>query len=91
MDEKANRTLITRLRRIEGQVRGVQEMVGENRYCVDVLTQLSATQEALRGVSRLVIEQHLRHCLRGACGPDPDDERLDELIEELVGVLRKHR
>src|SRR6187455_3763790 len=53
---------LTRLRRIEGQVRGLQKMVEEERYCADVLTQVTSVQEALRGVGRAMLHNHLRHC-----------------------------
>src|SRR5580704_13518554 len=53
---------LTRLRRIEGQVRGLQKMVTEDRYCADILTQLSAVHEALRSVSRELMRNHLKHC-----------------------------
>ena len=64
-----------RLRRIEGQVRGLQRMVGEDAYCIDVLTQISAVNRALQGVALELLEDHLDHCVRDAIadgGPDAD-------------------
>jgi DNA-binding FrmR family transcriptional regulator len=64
-----------RLRRIEGQVRGLQRMVGEDAYCIDVLTQISAVTRALQGVALELLEDHLDHCVRDAVahgGPDAD-------------------
>ena len=64
-----------RLRRIEGQVRGLQRMVDEDTYCIDVLTQVSAATRALQGVALLLVDQHLDHCVRDAInagGPDAD-------------------
>jgi DNA-binding FrmR family transcriptional regulator len=64
-----------RLRRIEGQVRGLQRMIDEDAYCIDVLTQVSAATRALEGVALLLLEEHLAHCVRDAInagGPDAD-------------------
>ena len=62
VDPEIKRSVLTRLRRIEGQVRGLQKMVEEERYCADVLTQVTSVQEALRGVGRAMLHNHLRHC-----------------------------
>ena len=64
-----------RLRRIEGQVRGLQRMIDEDAYCIDVLTQVSAATRALEGVALLLLQEHLGHCVRDAInagGPDAD-------------------
>jgi CsoR family transcriptional regulator, copper-sensing transcriptional repressor len=64
-----------RLRRIEGQVRGLQRMVGEDAYCIDVLTQISAVNRALQGVALELLQDHIDHCVRDAVatgGPDAD-------------------
>ena len=60
---------LTRLRRLEGQVRGVQKMVDDDRYCADVLTQISAVHEALRAVARELMRNHLKHCATSALRP----------------------
>ena len=62
VDPEIKRAVLTRLRRIEGQVRGLQKMVEEERYCADVLMQVSSVQEALRGVGRALLHNHLKHC-----------------------------
>jgi DNA-binding FrmR family transcriptional regulator len=74
---------LARLRRIEGQVRGIQKMVEEDRYCADVLGQLSAVHEALRAVGRELIRNHLRHCATHAihAGGAPADAMYDELVD----------
>lgn len=75
---------LARLRRIEGQVRGLQKMVEEDRYCADVLTQLAAVQEALRGVGRELLHHHLRRCVTKAtaAGDGPQSEAMyDELVD----------
>lgn len=72
-----------RLRRIEGQVRGLQKMVEEERYCADILTQVSSVHEALRGVARELLRNHLKHCASTAirAGNAEADAMYDELVE----------
>lgn len=76
---------LRRLRRIEGQVRGLQKMVEEGRYCADVLTQLAAVQEALRAVGRELLRNHLKHCATTAirAGGAEADAMYDELLALL--------
>jgi len=76
-----------RLRRIEGQVRGVQGMVAEDRWCIDVLTQISAVQAALDKVALGLLDEHARHCVMGS----PDDERADRSDELMAAVARLMR
>jgi CsoR family transcriptional regulator, copper-sensing transcriptional repressor len=73
-----------RLARIEGQVRGVQKMVDEDRYCIDVLQQISAIQAALNKVALGLVDDHVRHCITDAAG---DEERRDEMTTELMGAV----
>ena len=79
---------LTRLRRIEGQVRGLQKMIDEDRYCADILTQISSVQEALRGVSRELMRNHLKHCAAGAIRHG--GEQADEMYDELVDLMYTH-
>jgi DNA-binding FrmR family transcriptional regulator len=81
--------LLLRLRRIEGQVRGLQQMVEEDRYCIDVLTQISAATKALQSVAVGMFDDHLRHCVAEAVarGGKDADEKLTEAsaaVERLV-------
>jgi DNA-binding FrmR family transcriptional regulator len=78
-----------RLRRIEGQVRGVQGMVDEDRYCIDVLTQISAIQAALDKVALGVLDDHARHCVMGGHGPGDDTDRTDELMAAVARLMRR--
>jgi DNA-binding FrmR family transcriptional regulator len=78
---------ITRLRRIEGQVRGLQRMVEEDRYCTDIMTQIASVHEALRGVSRELMRNHLRHCTADAV--KSGDARAEEIYEELLDLMYK--
>ena len=79
--------LMKRLARIEGQVRGIAKMVDEERYCIDVLTQISAVQKAIDGVAIGLLDDHVRHCVLGSSG-DTQAERLDEVMA-AVGRLVK--
>jgi DNA-binding FrmR family transcriptional regulator len=86
VDPEVKRSVLTRLRRIEGQVRGLQKMVEEERYCADVLTQVSSVQEALRGVGRAMLHNHLRHCATEAIRSD-DPRRGEEMYDELMDLI----
>jgi DNA-binding FrmR family transcriptional regulator len=88
VDPEIKRAVQTRLRRIEGQIRGLQKMVDEERYCADVLTQVSSVQEALRGVSRSLLHNHLKHCASEAIR-SADATRADAMYEELVDLVFK--
>jgi DNA-binding FrmR family transcriptional regulator len=79
-----------RLRRIEGQVRGVQRLVDEDAYCIDVLTQISAVTRALQGVALGLMEDHLRHCVVDAvaAGGDEAEEKLEEAAEVIRRLVR---
>ena len=78
-----------RLRRIEGQIRGLQRMVEEDRYCADVLTQISSVQEALRSVGRELMRNHLRHCATHAIGTGTPEEA-NAMYDELIELIYKH-
>jgi CsoR family transcriptional regulator, copper-sensing transcriptional repressor len=81
--------LLARLRRIEGQVRGIEGMVTDNRYCIDVLTQISAIQAALDKVALGLLDDHARHCVvDGAAGGTPK-ERTDEMMAAVGRLLRR--
>lgn len=88
VDAEAKTRNLNRLKRIEGQVRGLQRMVEGERYCADILTQVSSVQEALRAVSRELLRNHLRHCASEAirAGGAP----ADAMYEELLGMVEKH-
>ena len=79
--------ILTRLRRMEGQIRGVQKMVEEDQYCVDVLTQLSAIIAAARTTGLLVLEDHIRGCVLGTC--QHDHENREEILHELTGAIER--
>jgi len=80
---------LKRLKRIEGQVRGVSKMVEEDRYCMDVLMQIAAIQQALRGVSRELMHKHLEHCVHDAVAKG-DQGRERELYNEMLDLIYKY-
>jgi CsoR family transcriptional regulator, copper-sensing transcriptional repressor len=78
-----------RLRRIEGQIRGLQRMVEEDRYCPDIMVQVSAVQEALRNVGRALMRNHLRHCVAQTLGHGTP-EQAEAMYDELLNLIYKH-
>jgi len=82
--------LLNRLSRIEGQVRGVSRMVEDDRYCIDVLTQISAIQAALDKVALGLLDGHARHCLLGeGHGPHEASDQADELMSAVGRLMRR--
>jgi len=79
--------LVTRLHRIEGQVRGIEKMVDDDRYCVDILTQISAATTALESLALQILEQHIRHCVAGALAAG-DDSKTEELLQAVQRFAR---
>jgi DNA-binding FrmR family transcriptional regulator len=77
-----------RLRRIEGQVRGLQKMVDEDRYCADIMTQIASVHEALRAVGRELMRNHLKYCAATAIRADGD--RAEAMYDELVDLMYRH-
>jgi CsoR family transcriptional regulator, copper-sensing transcriptional repressor len=87
-DDKA--AVLTRLRRIEGQIRGLQRMVDEDTYCIDVLTQISAATKALQSVAMELLDDHMAHCVREAvAGGGPEaDAKLAEASAAIARLVR---
>jgi DNA-binding FrmR family transcriptional regulator len=77
-----------RLRRIAGQVGGLERMVEEERYCIDILTQISAVQAALDRVSLALLDEHTRHCVVGAATAEAREEKTEELMDAVGRLLR---
>jgi CsoR family transcriptional regulator, copper-sensing transcriptional repressor len=80
---------LRRLSRIEGQIRGIQRMVEDDRYCADILTQISSAQEALRAVARALMRNHLSHCAAHAIRSGTDQER-EAMYDELLDIIYKN-
>ena len=81
--------LTARLRRIEGQVRGVEKMIEDDRYCIDVVTQISAIQAALDKVALGLLDDHARHCVVGGRASGSPDELTDELMAAVGRLVRR--
>jgi len=79
---------IKRLRRIEGQVRGLQKMVDDDRYCADIMTQISSVQEALRGVGKELMRNHLKHCATGAIRSGGGEA--ERMYDEILDLMYTH-
>ena len=77
-----------RLKRIEGQVRGLQLLIDEDTYCIDVLTQVAATSKALQGVGLQLLDEHLQHCVAGAAASG-DTERTSALVSEATKAVER--
>lgn len=90
MDERVKKTQLTRLGRIEGQVRGVARMVEEDRYCIDVIAQVRAVRAALDKVEQEVLHDHLQHCVAHAFHAGSEQDRQTK-IDELIDVLDSRR
>ena len=89
VDPETKTANLKRLRRIEGQVRGLQKMVEEDRYCADIVIQISSVQEALRGVGRLLMRNHLQHCATQAIRKGTREEA-EAMYDELLELVYKH-
>lgn len=88
MRTETKRTCGDRLNRIEGQVRGIARMIEEDRYCIDILTQIRAVRAALRGVEDAVLKDHVEHCVEGAVASGNNAEHRRK-VQELVTVLMR--
>jgi DNA-binding FrmR family transcriptional regulator len=85
---KEKDALVRRLHRIEGQVRGVERMVDEDRYCIDILTQIAAINTALEAVAFKILDEHVRHCVAGALASGDEADAREKTRELLEAVQR---
>lgn len=81
---------ISRLKRIEGQVRGIQKMIEDGRYCVDIITQLQSITAAIGGLQEQILRRHLEHCVTGAMRAGSETDK-QEKITEIIGILKNFR
>lgn len=81
--------LLVRLRRVEGQVRGLQRMVEDDKYCIDILTQVNSASAALRAVGLGLLDEHVRHCVRESIERGTGDEKVDELLAAVARFAGK--
>ncbi len=82
--EKNKKDLLDRLRRIEGQVRGLQRMVEDDKYCIDILTQVNSATAALKAVGMGLLDEHVRHCVRESIQTGDGDEKVEELLAAVA-------
>jgi CsoR family transcriptional regulator, copper-sensing transcriptional repressor len=80
--------LVKRLHRIEGQVRGIEKMVDDDRYCIDILTQIAAVNTALESLAYKLLDDHVRHCVAGALASGDADDAMEKTEELLAAVQR---
>lgn len=78
-----------RLSRVEGQIRGIQRMIEQDRYCIDVLTQVNSASAALRSVGMGLLDEHVRHCVRDSIEAGSADEKVEELLAAVVRFAGK--
>ncbi|NLI70440.1 MAG: metal-sensing transcriptional repressor [Firmicutes bacterium] len=86
-DEKAVRQLVVRLNRIEGQVRGIRKMIEDEAYCDDILNQIASAKSAIDGVARLLLEKHMKSCIRDQL-MEGDERVFDELLKTISRMIR---
>ena len=86
-DSKNKARYLARLKRIEGQTRGIHRMIEEDKYCIDIITQISAVTSALENISLALLEDHIEHCVAGAAAED--GQVAQEKLEEAMTAIRK--
>ena len=85
-----NEAIIKRLRRIEGQVKGIQKMVEEGKFCGDILIQIAAVRSAMNSVGGLILEGHMKDCLKSYLDGDAEDETLEQLVETMIKYTKQN-
>lgn len=88
LNEKSKNETLARLKKIEGQVRGLEKMVDEKRYCIDILNQVAAVRRALDSMSMLLMKKHIETCVSGAIKADKGTPMIDELIDSVERFVR---
>lgn len=83
-EEEKKVAIINRLRRIEGQVKGIQKMVGEDKVCGDILVQIAAARAALNKVGGMILEDHMKDCIKVSLDNGTDEKALDDLIDTIL-------
>ncbi len=86
INDEVKDNLLNRLKRVEGQIRGLQRMIDEEKYCVDILTQVVAARGALKKIGLIILDQHTNGCVRNAI---KDEQDADQIINELMDVFAK--
>ncbi len=89
INEPCKKDSITRLKRIEGQVRGIMKMIENEKYCIDIINQITAAQKALDGVSKGIMKRHVESCVTNAIKEGEGQNMIDELIDTVYKVAKK--
>ncbi|MCO4795309.1 MAG: metal-sensitive transcriptional regulator [Bacteriovoracaceae bacterium] len=88
MEHADHKPQLVRLKRIEGQVRGISKMIEDGKYCVNILHQVKAIRSSLKGLEEQILENHINHCVRSAIDSD-DKSKSEELVREIVDLVKK--
>lgn len=89
IDEQAKKNASARLKRIEGQVRGIAKMVENEKYCIDIINQITAAEKALHGVAKIIMKRHVESCVTAAIQKGQGQEKINELIETVYKYSKK--
>ncbi len=88
LNDKSKQDIFTRFKKIEGQIRGIEKMVDEKRYCIDILNQIAAVRRALDGVGMVIMKRHVETCVSHAIKQDKGKPVIDELIDSVERFVR---
>ena len=89
INEGVKKDAITRLRKIEGQIRGIEKMVESEKYCIDIISQVTAAEKALQGVARIIMKRHVESCVTSAIQKGEGQQKINELIDTVYRIGRK--
>ncbi len=92
INEAVKKDSLTRLKKIEGQIRGIMRMIEDEKYCIDIINQISAAEKALSGVSKIVMKRHVESCVTGAILKGEGEEMIEELMDtvfKFAGIGKK--
>ena len=89
INEKAKKASLVRLKKIEGQIRGIARMVENEKYCIDIVNQITAAEKALHGVARIIMKRHVESCVTDAIQKGQGQAKIDELIETVFKFSAK--
>lgn len=86
INEEVKNESLSRLKKIEGQIRGIMKMVENDKYCIDIINQITAAEKALQGVSKIIMKRHVESCVATAISMGQGKEAIDELVETIYKV-----
>lgn len=88
INEEVKNDALVRLKKIEGQVRGIMKMVEQEKYCIDIINQVTAAEKALKGVSKIILRRHVESCVATAISMGKGREAIDELVDTVYKAVR---